>query len=163
GKSGGTAKRNSNAIAWLDRFTRNPLPDMVIWEPRVGASERSTAKIFATRTRDHQRYWLDLVGQDLGSTYGKGELIIARLDRPRNTVIVDACGNELTILLTQSMLDLQREISVVVDGQTLAIKPIVSSSLLEKTLRERGDPAFMFETAVTIMKTDGTWTIQNRN
>jgi hypothetical protein len=147
GRGGGTEERDTNAITWLDRHTRDPHPDKIVWEPAVGAPKRSADRI---------RYWLELSDEAL-KAYKKDDLIIARLDRRKNTVIVEGCKTPITILLTEGMLDLSKKVKVKIGGKSLSVKVKTSKKNLERTVRDRGDPRYMFEGAITLEKKGTRW------
>lgn len=139
-----SAERDTNAITWLERHERDPHPSLILWETKVGAASRGR--------RDQLRYWLDR-GEDTA------ERIVARLETAKNRVVVEACGSYLKILLSEKMVDLAKPVIVTIGGRDHRVRPKASRSVMERTLRERGDPSLLFEAEVTIRKEKESWRV----
>jgi hypothetical protein len=144
-----TVTRNTHAIAWLDGHVRNPTPRKVIWDLTTRATSRRRVAFRPTGNRSDLHYWLDLAGQ--GAT-PSSKLIIARLDKATNTVVIETCGDSLRVLLKHGMLDLARPVRVEVGGRNFQVSPQANREILLRTMIDRGDPNFMFEASITIQE-----------
>jgi len=129
---------------WVGGFTRNPRPTRVTW---------NTAPLEGAR-RD-TFYWLGLEGAP-----AQGSLTLdATLNRDHNTVLVHAApqngatleGATLKVFLDDRMLDLDKPVTVVVNGK-VAFRGSVARRLehIARRIAERGDPSFAFPGEVRI-------------
>ena len=58
------------------------------------------------------------------------------------------------------MVDMKREVVIEIGGETFTVKLKPSLATMTRTLLERGDPNFMFESEVILSNTDsGRWHI----
>jgi predicted esterase len=151
-----TVTRNTHAIAWLDGHARNPTPRKVIWDLTTRATSRGKVAFWPTGHRGDLHYWLDLSGQ--GAT-PSAKLVIARLDKAANTVVIETCGDSLRVLLKHGMLDLARPVHVEVGGRKFQVSPRPNRAILLRTMIDRGDPNFMFEASITIQNKHDAWTV----
>lgn len=142
---------------WIARFTRTPHPDVVVW-----TSEKLDGR------RRPSMYWVELRGAGLE---GRVELE-ARIDRGANRVAVTAnrivpredarddgektrrvalADSRVSILLRDELLDLGRQVSVTLNGETVFEGPVVrdGATLLE-TLVRRGDPNLAFPVRIRL-------------
>ena len=159
GFPGVVIKKNTNAIAWMTAHQRNPLPVKVVWNPELRAGKRTGVQkdgsaYFPSLGRFNQFYWLDLGG---GKEAGNA-VINATLDKAANAVHVETTGNYLRLLLSGRMLDLAKPVTVTVGGQSFALKVTPRLDLMAQTLLDRGDPDYIFESAITLEKKNGAWT-----
>jgi acetyl esterase/lipase len=152
GKSKRTA-RNTSTIAWLDTHVRTPQPPRVIWDLATGA-ERTAAELWSLPVRGKQRYWLDVAGLK----GGEGE-IAARLVKTRNAVVVESMGDQLRLLLSDAMLDLDEPVAIEVGGTVKAVQVKRTLGNLLRTLAGRGDPTLMFDASLVINRTPDSFTI----
>ncbi|RUL85612.1 alpha/beta hydrolase family protein [Tautonia sociabilis] len=123
------------ALPWMAQFSRNPVPQTVIWEQTGTPHERS--------------YWLAVPPEDATL----GSIVVATRDG-QEIHLTEAEGvSTLLIRLDDRMADLDRPISVSIGGEPLfeGIAPRTIATLL-RTLAGRGDPGLLFdaEVAVTI-------------
>lgn len=121
------------ALPWMAKFTRNPIPDRVVWKQTGTPHDRS--------------YWLAVpAGQ------GKvGTLVTAR--RQGQTVEVTAAEGvgRLLVRLDDRMLDLNRPVTVTHAGKTLYTgTPSRTIAVMARTLAGRGDPKLVFDAEVTV-------------
>ncbi len=144
---------DTNAIRWLSGYTRNPLPGKVVWELSTRANNRwrcdghpDGTNFWLSAARGRQFYWLDLTKGDMGGT------IVARLDKPTNTVIIDQPARWLRILLNGRMLDLSKPVNVRIADKQCQVSPTPNLKTLVHTLADRGDPNYMFEAEIVIVR-----------
>ena len=147
---------------WIAKHTRNPHPDVVIW----------TSKELDGRRRDSM-YWVELQGDELKGTIA----LTARINDKDNRVDVTAhqlatenptgdptqigeenaamarlTGASVNLLLNDKLLDLDRPVVVVCNGQEVFSGTVQrdAGTLLE-TLVRRGDPNYAFPVRIPIV------------
>lgn len=124
---------DSNAVHFLREFTRNPLPDRVIWD-------LNTRDRLGMRTVE-SFYWLKVPA---GITHGE---VSVSLDREHNRIRVerDDTNGAVRVLLRDEMLDLDRPVKVEYpDGKEKTLTVERSEKVMRETLEERGDPCYIF-------------------
>ncbi len=116
------------AVPWLQRFSRNPLPQKVIWRQDDVVHERF--------------YWLALPP----GSEKKGQLAVATIGGQTIRIEKTEEINTLLIRLNDDMLDLDHPVKVFAsDGSELfAGKVARSEELAKHTLKTRGDQQLMF-------------------
>ena len=132
-----TTKAYTGAVGFLDQYVRDALPDTVVWNLGVRASRREVESF----------YWLSA---PMTVTQG---IVTASCDRETNTVTLQTGGKSaegLSILLSTRMFDFSKPVTVVVDGTPYEVTPEIRTEIMEETLRERGDPSFIFEDRVSV-------------
>lgn len=132
GKGHWMDRADTAAIEWMAQFDRNAGPDRVVWR-----QEETTRNTF---------YWLKV---------GKGEAkpgmkVVARIDG--NTIYIDECDyDSLYICLNDSLLDLDRKISVKYCGKTIFRgKAKRKRSIIRKSLYERADPRQIYSAEISL-------------
>ena len=121
------------ALPWMAKFSRNPVPDRVVWKQTGTPHERS--------------YWLAVPpGQAKGDS-----LVIARRDGQTIEVTAAEKVERLLIRLDDRMADLDRPVRVTHGGKELFAGPVPRTiGVLVRTLDGRGDPKLMFDGEVAI-------------
>ena len=121
------------ALDWMSKFTREPLPRKVVWHQSPVTHDRF--------------YWLALPNGQAKA----GQTIIAKREGQDVRVEKAEGIEELTFLLSDEMLDLDKPVKVGMDGKALfeGVAPRTIKSL-RSTLNERGDPHLMFDSSVTV-------------
>ena len=130
---------DSNAVRFLEGFVRQPLPRRVIWE----MNNRHEARM----RRTDSFYWLKASRDVQGGT------VIAHLNPEENGIVVEKndTGCQVTALLRDGMLDLDRPIAVIYpDGHRTEHTVVRSRETAEETLRERGDRNYIFTASVRL-------------
>ncbi len=121
------------ALPWMAKFTRNPVPDRIVWKQTGAPHERS--------------YWLAVpTGEAVGDS-----LVIAR--RNGQTIEIDTVEKitKLLVRLDDRLVDLDGEITIRSGDRVLfAGKPPRTIATLVKTLVGRGDPKLMFSSEVAV-------------
>lgn len=125
-----TKEEDTNAIHFLDRYTRNPLPERIVWDLGNRAELRKTTSF----------YWLKAA-----KTVQEGE-IVASFHKNTNTVVIERAtdGIDFSILLNEEMVNLFSPITVITPKGTFQVKAQVSPELIWETTRERGDVNYQF-------------------
>lgn len=131
GKGHWMDREDAVAVPWMAKFTRELRPKRVTW-----LQDDVTERRF---------YWL------ANDAPKRGERL--EVERDGQTIrIVGASGPEsLRIRLDDSMVDLDREVTVVM-GESVLFRGILprSDAVIAATLAERGDPRGMFTAEVTV-------------
>lgn len=125
-------KEDAVAIPWMYKFTRNKFPNRIVWKQDDVVHDRF--------------YWLRV---PTGSAKARS-LIVASLEG--QVISIKSEGVEkVTILLNDSMLDLDKPVIVKVRGETIFTGPQNRTiSSLAKSLLERGDPNYMFSSEIKL-------------
>lgn len=140
-----TKSTNTNAVRWLNQYTRNPLPERLVWDLTTRAQRDSNGLW----------YWLD-IGRHTRGTLGT-DTIVASYDSSRNAVVVEQARTYLRILLNNAMVDLDKSVLVEVGGQQLHVQVSPSERVQEETLLERGDPRYIFAARITLAQGAARW------
>ncbi len=86
-------------------------------------------------------------------------ILEARIERSANAVIVTGAPPSVRIRLAPDMVDLERELRIVVDGHELRVTARPRLSTLARTLLERGDPRLAFAVDLRLRRTGGSWQV----
>ncbi len=121
------------AITWMETFTRNPIPQKVVWRQDDVTHDRF--------------YWLEIPRGEAE----QGQLAVVSRDGQTITVEKSEKIKTLTILLNDAMLDLDKPVTIKANGKQL-FKGVVprTAKNLDATLAGRGDPDLMFPASVTV-------------
>ncbi len=131
GKESASRLCDTNAVRYISRYERAPLPKRVVWDLSNRAGLRTIESF----------YWLS------ARNIGNGGLIIAAADKATNTINIEpgTTVKEFTVLLNEDMLDLFRPITVVSpEGLSKEVMVETDYNLLKKTTWERGDKNYQF-------------------
>lgn len=130
---------DSNAVHFLDEFTRQPVPGRVIWDldTRDRLGDRSVDSF----------YWLSVPPGVAAGT------VVVRLEPQDNAIVVerDDTRGQVTALLRDGMLDLDSPVTVCYpDGGRKRFAPERSEETIRETMEERGDPNYIFTARVRL-------------
>jgi transglutaminase-like putative cysteine protease/predicted esterase len=121
------------AQPWMAKFTRNPVPEKVVWKQTGAVHDRS--------------YWLAVPPKD-----AKGDsLLIA--SRSGQTVDITSAEkvSKLLVRFDDRTADLDKPVVVKQNGKTLYEGPAPRTiSTLLKTLTGRGDPGLLFDAEIEV-------------
>jgi len=128
--------KNTNAIDWVNQFTRNPLPKTIAWNLENRESLRLTESF----------YWLKTP-----FTMDKG-VIYATWDAAANAATVKTSGvnGKFHIMLNWDMADFGKPISLDINGKTASVTAIPCKEVIEETTKERGDVNYQFSAMVEV-------------
>jgi hypothetical protein len=121
------------AVPWMAKYQRRRFPGKIVWKQDNVTHERS--------------YWLALLA---GHATG-GQMIVA--SRKGQKFIVEDSGELmcLTILLNDSMADLDQPVEVISGGKTVFKGKVKRSiGVISRTLAQRGDSGLVFSAAITV-------------
>ena len=121
-------RKDAAAIPWMAKYTRNPLPNTIVWR----------------QDKHPQFYWLAAGEVKPGA--------VVRADLKDQTINLTQCdAKQLTIRLNDKMLDLDKPVIVTSEGKKLhgaRVKRTIGT--LAKTLAQRGDPKSMFSAEIDV-------------
>jgi len=120
------------AIPWMEKFTRNPRPERVVW--RLDSPLHSSS------------YWLALppgaarAGQEIRATRSGQKITLQTTD------VAD-----VLVRLSDAMLDLDAPVTVLAGAKTVFTgRAARTIGTLARTLAERGDPELMFSAELAV-------------
>jgi hypothetical protein len=114
------------AIPWMEKFTRNPLPEKIVWRQDD-----------VTHTR---MYWLAVPAKQPAA----GQEIVAERKGQKFTITLNG-AKEVSVLLSDEVANLDEPVVISVDGKEAfhgEVKRTVGTLL--RTMEERGDRRLMF-------------------
>lgn len=123
--------KDREAIPWMEKFTRNPLPEKIVWRQDDVTHDRF--------------YWLGVPAAEAKG----GQDIVA--ERSGQAFKITASANpHVTLLLNDDLADLDSEITVTFNGTALPSRKAVRTvATIQRTLEERGDPELIFSAELT--------------
>ncbi len=125
---------DKEALPWLAKFDRNPVPDRVVWKQTGTPHDRS--------------YWLAV---PKGKAKG-GSLVVAERVANKITITKAEDVERLVIRLDDRMIPFQGPVVVEQAGKILHSAPVTRTiATLAKTLADRGDPKLMFDAEVEVI------------
>jgi poly(3-hydroxybutyrate) depolymerase len=133
GKGHWMDREDKAALPWLAKFTRNPVPDRVVWKQTGTPHDRS--------------YWLAVPPGD-----AKGDsLVVAKRDGQTIDIAQAEKVNKLLVRLDDRMVDLEKPVKVTYGGKELFVGQAPRTiGALVRTLVGRGDPKLMFDAEVAV-------------
>ncbi len=138
--AGGQEQANTHAAVLMNEYTRNPLPEKIIWDLSTRTPVLRGNDCF---------YWLSV-----DSRISSGTLTIS-IDKDANSVTVESStlrkssSTKVTVYLSEDMLDLFSDITFDFCGQKTTVTPEFSKELLRQTTKERGDENYQFIASFT--------------
>lgn len=151
-------KVNTNAIAWLSQRQRNPVPSHLIWDLGTRAQRKPLHAFKGVSAPSDLFYWIDISGAD-----GDARRIEVSMSIESNKIDIkneSECGSWLRLLLCDGLVDMKREVAIEVGNDKFAVSLKPSLATMTRTLLERGDPNFVFESEVILTKeSSGQWQI----
>jgi hypothetical protein len=120
------------AIPWMEKHTRNPVPDKIVWHQSSVTHDRC--------------YWLAIPKADAKA----GQDITA--ERKEQNITVTAKANDrVTVLLNDRMLDLDQPVTVTWNGKTLEPRRVSRTlAVIRRTMEQRGDPFLNFSAEIVL-------------
>ena len=131
-------REDARALSWMADYTRDPHPNRVVW--------------VQDDVTHNRLYWLKVDEQN----ERPGATVVAQYQGQHIRLKESSKVDELTVLLNDRMLNLDRPIKITANGRTLFKgKATRTIATLYQTLRSRGDPALVFSAAVTVQLPSG--------
>jgi Transglutaminase-like superfamily len=121
------------ALPWMAKFTRNPIPEKVVWKQTGNPHDRS--------------YWLAVPTKE-----AKGDSLVVATREGQSIEIASAEKiGKLLVRLDDRMADLDKVVTVKHSGKELfAGTPTRTIAVMLKTLIGRGDPKLMFDAEIAV-------------
>ena len=125
---------DAEAIPWMMRYTRDPLPDKVVWVQNGVTHDRF--------------YWLATPAEQARA----GQLaIVSRAGQSFNVQQVGGGLRTVTLLLNDRLADLDKAVTVTMGGKTLSAGRVKRTVVeLARTISDGGDPDGVFSATVTV-------------
>lgn len=121
------------ALSWMAKYTRNPVPERVVWKQTGVPHERS--------------YWLAAPPGEAKSD----SLVIAQREGQTITITANEKVTKLLVRLDDRMLDLDREVKITCAGKELFVGMAPRTvAVMLRTLAGRGDPKLLFDAEIAI-------------
>lgn len=130
------SKAATNAVAWVSKHKRTPLPLHLIWDRNTAAPHRAML-----------HYWLKA-----NEKAEENEKIEVKIDPSKNSIEVLQSQGEFMIYLQPSMVDFKQSIYITQGGQSKKVKAVPNLQTMIETLLQRGDPNFIFCASLTLKK-----------
>lgn len=119
---------------WLNQFTRDPLPETVLWDLSTRANQRETESFY---------YLTAPYTTDSGVIQASYSLAENRIE-----ITAQDVNGRFGILLNEQMIDFSKPVTFSVNGEETVMNVMPDRKVLEETTAERGDPYFQFEARV---------------
>ncbi|MCL2407311.1 MAG: hypothetical protein FWC95_05220 [Defluviitaleaceae bacterium] len=136
GESDETVMMNTNSVDFLNQFTRDPLPAVMVWELSMRAPMRSVDAF----------YWLRAPMEINAGT------IYAKYFKDTNTVEITTMdvNGTFQVLLNSLMLDFGKPVNLIVNGEATVHSLTPCEDIIRETTSERGDPNFQFSAIINV-------------
>ena len=134
-----TQDEDTNAVHYVNQFTRNPIPTKFVWDLSTRANKR----------KDTAFYWLRA---DFDVDKG---VIEASYDEASNTITIkeleEANGN-VSILVNPRLMDINRTLNIVTPEGEYTVDADIDAEIVDASVRETGDPflSWVDEIVVTL-------------
>lgn len=136
------AHTNTNAVRFVDQYTRNPAPDELVWDLSTRAPSREISSF----------YWLEA---DDSVNQGK---IYASFDRETNAYTIipsDDVNGNFMILISPKLADLTRPVVFQTPKGNCEKKIEPSGDLMIQIMQETGDPEMAYAAMVSYAELGG--------
>lgn len=135
---------DKSTVAWLARWTRDPLPRRVVWVQGGDVRPESNPV-----RRDF--YWLSIPDDAALSTDARSS-VVADLDRQTNTIHLKVEGyGRVGVWLSEAMLDLDQAVTIRVNGREVFTSRVERDpAVMAESIRRLGDPARVFSARVWV-------------
>ncbi len=129
-------KANTNAVDFVNQFTRNPLPERIVWDLSVRASGSDTETFYWLRAPKSLREGVVIVNYDKATNTFNVE---------KNTVK----GN-VSIMVNDEMADLFSPITVTFNGESTSCTVTPTVDYMKKTISEKWDKNMIFAAEIPL-------------
>ena len=127
---------NPCAIDYVDQYTREALPERVVWDLTTRAELREVESF----------YWLSA-----GKEVNEG-VIVASYNKEDNSITIEenTANGAVTVLISNDMLDVFAPITVHTETESYEVTVTPDYDLLKSTTYERGDKHYQFVGSIVI-------------
>jgi predicted esterase len=123
---------DKEAIPWMEKHTRNPVPDKIVWHQSGVTHDRF--------------YWLAIPKED-----AKGGQDITGERSGQNISVTAKANPRVTILLNDAMLDMDQPVTVTWNGKALEPRRVDRTvATIRRTMEERSDPFLTFSADIVL-------------
>ena len=128
---------NTNAVDFLNQYTRDPLPRRVIWDLSVRFPEETGSETF---------YWLR------ANKSVRNGIVIVNYDKDTNTFTVEknTAEGEVRIMLNDEMADLSAPVTLVFNGKSTRCTVTPTLDYMKKTISEKWDKNMIFAAEIPL-------------
>ena len=125
---------NTNAVDFLNQYTRNPLPERIVWDLSVRSHGSDTF------------YWLR-ASEDV-----REGIVVVNYDKAANTFHVEknTAKGDVFIMVNDEMADLFAPITVASASQSVSCTVTPSPDYMKKTISERWDKNMIFTAEIPL-------------
>lgn len=133
GKSHWMDQADTLAVGWMAQYRRNPYPSKIVWRQEEVLHDNF--------------YWVSVPDDEMA----RGKEV--RLSVRDNVISIDRCDySRLTFGLNDSIVNLDKPVKVKMNDRTIARKKLVRSmETMEKTLHERQDARYAFDSELEVI------------
>jgi poly(3-hydroxybutyrate) depolymerase len=165
---------NSNAIDWLNQYTRVSTPEKLVWDLAVSTKMRSyqTGAVLLKSNGDNTTklaapgalfYWLDASSSAVFPATAK---LVVKAVKATNTIeVIEAQHiDQFKILLNPDLLDLAAPVKIVVAEKLIATVNVKQTlSIMARTLLERSDVNQIYDAEITLayQPTTNSWQVMS--
>ena len=121
-----TKDEDTNAVHYVNQYTRNPIPNEFVWDLSTRANKR----------KDTAFYWLKA---DFDVNEG---VVRASYDEESNSVTVDVfddVNGDITVLVNPRLVDLNRPLTIITPNGEQTVEIEVDEDVAAASVRETGD------------------------
>ena len=137
-----TDEEDTNAVRYVNSFTRDPVPPMIVWDLTTRAPKR----------KDTAFYWLKA-----DNSVDQG-LIKAVYDKAENKVyleVEDEPNGEIKLLATPGLMDFDRPLTVETDKGEFTVDLKADKDIINASIRETGDMNLAWADEIEVDLGDG--------
>ncbi len=139
GEPASTTEEDTNAVTFLEKYRRDPIPERVVWSIANRPSMCDTETF----------YWLRASKDIVAGT------IVASYDKSKNTITIEKMiilqeEGSISVMLNADMVDFTKPVTVIVDGVATEYNVTPSLEYINKTIEERCDPNMIFAAEIVI-------------
>ena len=127
---------NTNAVDFMNRYTRNPLPRRIVWDLSVRAPETGTETFYWLRASENVREGIVVVSFDKGTNTFRVE---------KNTA-----AGDVFIMVNEEMADLFSPITVVCGTESASFTVSPTTDYMKKTISEKWDRNMVFAAEIPL-------------
>lgn len=152
---------NTNAIDWLNHYSRNPAPEKIVWDLNVGANSRVYQTGAGLLGKEGYKaetlaqpntlfYWLDV---SVANPYPQKGKLVVEIVKSSNTIkVLEAKEiDKFRILLNPNLLDLSAPVKVEVGNQLIGTVNVKEElAIMTRTLLERSDINEIYDGEITL-------------
>ncbi len=136
GEAAVSEKTNTNAVDFVNQYTRDPLPERIVWDLSVRVSESDTETF----------YWLR------APKSVRDGIVVVNYDKDTNTFNVEknTAKGDVYIMVNDEMADLFSPITVTFNGKSTSCTVTPTLDYMKKTISEKWDKNMIFAAEIPL-------------